>query len=108
MKRPPLAPLQQALSLVDSWLTRDGASRNIVADPTIFELQQQNLPEHVRVTPKKRQGKRHAMAGRSFYAVGETTRLIADYEELFLGHQLDAISGQDPARVQVGQPRKVS
>ncbi len=44
---------------------------------------------------------RHAMDGRSFYAIGETTRLIADYEELFLGHKLDAIPGIDSARVQL-------
>jgi hypothetical protein len=44
---------------------------------------------------------RHAMDGRSFYAVGETTRLVADYEKLFLDHKLEAIPGQDTARVQL-------
>lgn len=44
---------------------------------------------------------RKSMDGRSWYAVGETTRLVADYEDLFIGHRLETIPGQDPAKVQI-------
>jgi AraC-type DNA-binding domain-containing proteins len=67
MKRHALAPLQQAFALVNSWLLRDGVSRILIAYPTISQLQQQNLPEHVRVTPKKRRGARHTVRGRRHY-----------------------------------------
>jgi hypothetical protein len=51
---------------------------------------------------------RHSMDGRSWYAVGETTRLTAEFEDLFLAHQLREIPGQDPAKVQLLKGEKQS
>jgi hypothetical protein len=39
---------------LDFWLSRDGASRIILAEPTMKALQNQDLPAHVRITLKKR------------------------------------------------------
>ena len=44
---------------------------------------------------------RNAMDGRSWLAVAETTRLIAEYESTFIAHQLAEIPGQDSANVQL-------
>lgn len=43
---------------------------------------------------------RNPMDGRSWQAIAETTRLVAEYESLFLGHHLRNLAGQDPALVQ--------
>lgn len=45
--------------------------------------------------------KRSSMDGRWWYAIGEISRLIATYEDLFLHARPQAIAGQDPASVQV-------
>lgn len=44
---------------------------------------------------------RSTMDGRSWYAMGEATRLVAAYEELFLEGQRTALPGLDPALVQM-------
>jgi len=44
---------------------------------------------------------RVSMDGRSWYAVSETTRLVADYESTFLRHQLESFAEFDPAAVQL-------
>ena len=41
------------------------------------------------------------MDGRSWYAIAETTRLVATYEELFMTGKRKALSGCDEVRVQV-------
>ena len=41
------------------------------------------------------------MDGRSWYAVAETTRLVATYEDLFAAGERTPLSGCDEARVQV-------
>ena len=61
------APLSTALQQIEYWLTRDGASRIIVAAPTVAELYRQKLPDHIRTSPKKRQGPRKAIRGRRHY-----------------------------------------
>lgn len=60
-------PIYEAIKLVDFWLTRDGSSRVIMAQPSLRKLKQQNLPEHVRVTPRKLKGPRQAIRGRRHY-----------------------------------------
>jgi hypothetical protein len=44
---------------------------------------------------------RNPLDGRSWTAIAETTRLIADYEDLFVAHKLAEIPGQDSATVQL-------
>ncbi len=44
---------------------------------------------------------RSTLDGRSWHAVAETTRLAAEYEELFLKGKRTALEGQDPTWVQV-------
>lgn len=44
---------------------------------------------------------RQTMDGRTWYAVAETTRLVAEHEDLFLAHQLESIPGQDPESIQL-------
>ena len=44
---------------------------------------------------------RSTLDGRSWYAMAETTRLVAEYEEIFLKGKRTALAGQDPARVQM-------
>lgn len=44
---------------------------------------------------------RSTLDGRSWYAMAETTRLVAEYEEVFLKGKRTALAGQDPAQVQV-------
>ena len=44
---------------------------------------------------------RSTLDGRSWYAMAETTRLAAEYEEVFLKGKRTALAGQDPALVQV-------
>ncbi|HWL54676.1 MAG TPA: carbohydrate-binding family 9-like protein [Chthoniobacteraceae bacterium] len=43
---------------------------------------------------------RATMDGRSWWNVGETTRLVADFEELFLHSRPEPVEGHDPERVQ--------
>ena len=43
---------------------------------------------------------RQPMDGRSWYAIGETTRLVAEFEDLFLTGKRTAVEGQDDAVVQ--------
>jgi AraC-like DNA-binding protein len=61
------APLSLALQQIEYWLTRDGASRIMVAAPTVKELKRQKLPDHIRTSPKKRKGPRRAIRGRRHY-----------------------------------------
>jgi hypothetical protein len=44
---------------------------------------------------------RNVLDGRSWTAMAETTRLLAEYESTFIAHQLAEISGQDSAKVQL-------
>jgi hypothetical protein len=44
---------------------------------------------------------RNVLDGRSWTAIAETTRLIAEYESTFIAHQLAEIPGQDSAKVQL-------
>jgi AraC-like DNA-binding protein len=60
-------PLIETLRRLDHWLTRDGTSRVIVAQPSLKKLKQQNLLEHVRVTPRKMKGPRQPIRGRRHY-----------------------------------------
>jgi AraC-like DNA-binding protein len=64
---PSFEPLSIALSQLEAWLARDGASRIIVAKRSLQELKAQRLPQHINVTPKKRVGKRIATRGRRNY-----------------------------------------
>ena len=50
--------LSQVLGNVCFWLARDGASRLIVAAPSMAAMKRRQLPEHVRVTPNKQRGPR--------------------------------------------------
>jgi len=43
---------------------------------------------------------RATMDGRSWWNVGETTRLVADFEDLFLHSRPEPVQGQDPEQVQ--------
>ncbi len=75
-----IAPIATALKNMGLWLNRDENSIFIVAAPTIKELKQQVLPSHIRITPKKRQGKRVMMRGRRHYhqAYSQTARWPED------------------------------
>jgi hypothetical protein len=44
---------------------------------------------------------RNPLDGRSWRAIAETTRLVAEYESTFIAHQLAEIPGQDSANVQL-------
>jgi len=44
---------------------------------------------------------RNVLDGRSWTAIAETTRLLAEYESTFIAHQLAEIPGQDSAKVQL-------
>lgn len=61
------APLVQALQQLEEWLVREGATRLIVAAPTVRELKRRGVPEHVRVLRKKRRGPRVPVRGRRHY-----------------------------------------
>ncbi len=67
MKNDSFAPLSQALSQLEIRFTRDESARIIVATSSIRELKEQCLPEHIRINPKKRIGKRRVMRGRRNY-----------------------------------------
>lgn len=62
------APLSQALSQLETRLTRDNNARIIIAAASIKELQEQHLPEHISISPKKRIGKRKVLRGRRNYS----------------------------------------
>jgi AraC-like DNA-binding protein len=51
-------PLSQALNNIHFRLSRDGASRLIVAAPTMTAMKRRALPDHVRITPNKQRGPR--------------------------------------------------
>ncbi|HWL52077.1 MAG TPA: sugar-binding protein [Chthoniobacteraceae bacterium] len=44
---------------------------------------------------------RNSVDGRTWYALAETSRLVADHEALFLRHRLEAVPGADPVEVQM-------
>jgi len=52
---------------MEFWLTREDSSSLIIAAPTVRELKRQELPVHVRVTSRKRRGKRVVLRGRRHY-----------------------------------------
>jgi AraC-like DNA-binding protein len=60
-------PLIETLRRLDHWLTRDGTSRVIVARASRKQLKEQQLPENVRVTPRKLKGPRQPIRGRRHY-----------------------------------------
>jgi AraC-like DNA-binding protein len=67
------APLLEVLRIIKFWLERDGASRVMVATPTIAAFRRQELADHIKVTVKKRHGKRVSVRGpRNF----RLTRLV--------------------------------
>lgn len=57
-KHIPFESLSSALQSVQLWLSRNGASRLMVAAPSIAAMKRQELPDHVTVTPQKRRGPR--------------------------------------------------
>jgi len=59
--------LIETLRRLDHWLTRDGTSRVIVARASRKQLKEQQLPENVRVTPRKLKGPRQPIRGRRHY-----------------------------------------
>ena len=61
------SPLIEVLQRLDFWLTRDEASRIIVAQPSLKEMKQQTLPDHTRLTPKKLKGPRKPVRGRRYF-----------------------------------------
>jgi AraC-like DNA-binding protein len=66
-------PLLEALRIIKFWLERDDASRVMVATSTIAAFRRQELPDHIKVTVKKRRGKRVSARGpRNF----RLTRLV--------------------------------
>jgi len=69
----PFAPLLETLRSIEFWLERDGASRVMMATPTIAAFRRQELPAHVNVTVKKRRGKRASARGPRNYRM---TRLV--------------------------------
>jgi len=63
----PYLPLVSTLKRLESWLEHDGTSRFVVAEPTIKKLKAQGLPDHIKVIPKRRRGKRKALRTRRNY-----------------------------------------
>lgn len=57
-KKIPFEPLSHALQSVQIWLSRNGASRLMMALPTATSMKRSGLPDYVTVTPKKRLGPR--------------------------------------------------
>jgi AraC-like DNA-binding protein len=51
-------PLSQALGNIHFWLSRDEASRLMVAAPSMAAMKRRRLPDHVSVTPNKQRGPR--------------------------------------------------
>jgi len=69
----PFAPLLETLRVIKYRLEREGASHVMVATPTITSFRRQKLADHVKVTVKKRRGKRVSVRGpRNF----RLTRLV--------------------------------
>ncbi len=64
---PQYLPLFEALKRIEFWLERDSSSRIIVATPTVEELKRQELPDHVRIIPRKRRGPRKQIRGRRHF-----------------------------------------
>jgi len=50
--------LSQVLGNINFWLSRDEASRLIVAASTMASMKQRHLPDHIRITPNKQRGPR--------------------------------------------------
>lgn len=73
MNNSSFAPLLDALRIIKIWLERDGASRVMVATSTISAFRRQELPDHVKVTMKKRRGKRVSVRGPRHFRM---TRLV--------------------------------
>lgn len=67
LEKPLFSPLRQALQQLEARLTQGGAAHVIVAAPTVRELKDQGLLEHVRVLRKKRRGPRVPVRGRRHY-----------------------------------------
>ena len=70
MKRemqPTHTPLTEALKRLEFWLERDGASRIIVAAPSLQELQHKNPQGLLNATPRKLRGPRRPVRGRRHY-----------------------------------------
>jgi len=73
------APLIEALASMRRWLERDHDARMMVAAPTLREFKRQPLPEHLKVSVKKRRGPRVAMHGMRNYR--NKSLLIAHWPE---------------------------
>jgi len=69
-------PLSQVLGNVCFWLSRDEASRLIVAAPGMAAMKRRHLPEHVSVTPNKQRGPRVKSRKAPFVEGGRTELAI--------------------------------
>lgn len=58
--------LSRALQSIQLWLSRNGASRLMVAAPTIAAMKCQELPDHVSMTPQKRRGLQEKVSSAHF------------------------------------------
>jgi AraC-like DNA-binding protein len=63
-------PLSHTLQSIQYWLSRDEASRLIVAAPTMAAMKRRDLPDHVKVTPNKQRGPRVATRNTPFVEGG--------------------------------------
>jgi AraC-like DNA-binding protein len=60
-------PVFEALTRLEHWLERDGATRIIVAQSSLAKLKKQSLPDQVRATPRPLRGRRKVVRGRRHY-----------------------------------------
>lgn len=93
--------LSQGLENIHFRLSRDGASRLMVAAPTMAAMKRRSLPDHVKVTPNKQRGPRvkarkapHVEGGRTEIAIWPEAG-ISEYTLPVLGC---VISGQADLR----------
>lgn len=67
MRKSIATPLIEALKRIEFWLERDGASRVIVAAPSLQEFHRQNPRSSLNATPRKLRGPRKVVRGRRHY-----------------------------------------
>ena len=72
-KHKPFESLSTTLQSVQLWLARNGASRLMIAAPTITAMKRQDLPDHVKVIPQKRSGPRIKVPSAHFTERGRIT-----------------------------------
>lgn len=96
------SPLIETLQRLDYWLERDGASRIILAMPTLQELLCRNPHHSLNATPKKLRGPRQPVRGRRRYH--ESRMRLATWDrdgmdENVLPYICCVISGQADFRI---------